>query len=190
MDRTPITAPIPRRGKLLAALICAGILGMWIAGFMAYFASPGDIPTRYTSMGQPVDFVSKAYFFVLPAIFCLAPIGFLLITKHRFAVSRAGSTMTQLAAFVTEVEKLPADQQGTWINTYFEKILALGVSITVILFVIEAVVYHLYFDGLPLPWWVVIVALAAMIASIALFLLSLNRLLGKVMEAVESPLKE
>ena len=174
-------APLSLRGKTMLFITIVGIVSIWLLAIHAYFSLPQRIPTHFGPDGKPDSYGDKSMFLVLPAIFCIVPVIFILITKYRFVLINKYPYLVNLPAFFSRISEIKEDSRSYWVNKYFEAVLFLGTVLTFYMLLLEAGIYigALY---RALPWWFTPLALLSPIVLLLIFLVYMRGMSRSMME--------
>ncbi len=177
--------PLSVKGKMMVTLIVLELLGMWILAIYAYLALPQEIPAHFGFTGEPTRYGNKLEFLVLPAVFSIAPISFLLLTRYRFTLINKHPYLINLPAFFTYISKIREERRGLWVNKYFEAMLCLGFVLTISLLIIELEIFLGAFYG-RLPAWFTPFSLTLPIWLILPFVFYLRKMSLKLKEEAKT----
>ncbi len=162
------------------------LLTMWILAIYAYSTLPQEVPVHFGFGGKPTRYGGKTTFFILSALFSIAPVIFLLITKYRFTLINRHPYLVNLPAFFTNLTKIPEKRRSFWINRYFEGVLVLGLVLTLTLFIMEVGIYLGELSG-KLPLWFLPFSLLLPLGLILPFLFYLAKLSKEMEKEVSKP---
>ncbi len=133
--------PLSKSAKLLSLLTIFGIVLLWAIGIYAYVNLPNVIPTHFAANGKPNAYGSKNVFLILPACFSIAPVILLINVKFRYTLIKKYPYLLNLPAFFANLNKLPKEKQGEFVNMYFELILIIALILTYLFVGLEYWIY-------------------------------------------------
>lgn len=160
---------------------------IWLVSIYAYFDLPAEVPTHFGFTGRPTSYGNKATFLLLPILFSIAPVIFLLIIRFRFTLINKYPYLVNLPAFFTNINKIEENRRSFWINKYFELTAAVGTGITFFLLYLVLMIYKGSLDGC-LPSWFVITVFLLPAAILVPFLFALRSLSKRMKAEIETEL--
>jgi len=98
--------PFDKKGKTFTLVLVLTLAAIWLVSIYAYFDLPAEVPTHFGFTGRPTSYGNKATFLLLPFLFSIAPVIFLLIIRFRFTLINKYPYLVNLPAFFTNINKI------------------------------------------------------------------------------------
>jgi len=186
MNEDPLTPIEPLRGigRNLMILNLLGIIFIWFLGIYSYSSLEGLIPYNFDLSGQPTEYGSSEMFLIITPVMSLAQIIILIVSKYRFTLLNKYSSIINLPAFYTYIIEIPFEKRGYWVNKYFEVVLAVSVSLSLLTSLLFRGVYlgAIYEE---IPNWFIPVSLSTAPLIVAPMIYAFYRLSKQMKKATE-----
>ncbi|AGK60695.1 hypothetical protein Asulf_00677 [Archaeoglobus sulfaticallidus PM70-1] len=167
--------PLSFKGRIMALSLLMLLITMWVLGIHAYLTLPDMVPTHFDAQGRPTSYGKKEVYLILPLAFSPLPAIFLVITRYRFTLINKYPYLINLPAFFANIHRIPSEQRGLWVNRYFDALLALGVTLSAYMLLLEWGIYEGALHG-SLPSWFNLTAVITPFAVILIFLYYMRKL--------------